>query len=34
LIDRVIVVRGYPLEMVLAEKIATALERGTPAEFI
>ena len=29
LIDGVIVVRGYPLEMVLAEKIVTALERGT-----
>jgi predicted nucleotidyltransferase component of viral defense system len=28
LIDGVIVVRGYPLEMVLAEKIVTALERG------
>ena len=24
-----IIVRGYPLEMVLAEKIVTALERGT-----
>jgi nucleotidyltransferase AbiEii toxin of type IV toxin-antitoxin system len=24
-----IVVRGYPLEMILAEKIVTALERGT-----
>jgi predicted nucleotidyltransferase component of viral defense system len=29
LIDGVIVVRGYALEMVLAEKIVTALERGT-----
>ena len=29
LIDGVIVARGYPLEMVLAEKIVTALERGT-----
>jgi len=29
LIDGMIAVRGYPLEMVLAEKIATALERGT-----
>jgi predicted nucleotidyltransferase component of viral defense system len=29
LIEGVIVVRGYPLEMVLAEKIVTALERGT-----
>ena len=29
LIDGMIVVRGYPLEMVLAEKIVTALERGT-----
>jgi predicted nucleotidyltransferase component of viral defense system len=29
LIDGVIVVRGYPLEVVLAEKIVTALERGT-----
>jgi predicted nucleotidyltransferase component of viral defense system len=29
LIGGVIVVRGYPLEMVLAEKIVTALERGT-----
>ncbi len=29
LIDGVIVVRGYPLEMVLAEKLVTALERGT-----
>jgi predicted nucleotidyltransferase component of viral defense system len=29
LIDGVVVVRGYPLEMVLAEKIVTALERGT-----
>jgi Nucleotidyl transferase AbiEii toxin, Type IV TA system len=29
LIDGVIIVRGYPLEMVLAEKIVTALERGT-----
>jgi predicted nucleotidyltransferase component of viral defense system len=29
LIDGVIVVRGYPLEMILAEKIVTALERGT-----
>ena len=29
LIDGVIVVRGYPLEMVLAEKIVTAVERGT-----
>ena len=29
LIDGVIAVRGYPLEMVLAEKIVTALERGT-----
>jgi predicted nucleotidyltransferase component of viral defense system len=29
LIDGLIVVRGYPLEMVLAEKIGTALERGT-----
>jgi predicted nucleotidyltransferase component of viral defense system len=29
LIDGVILVRGYPLEMVLAEKIVTALERGT-----
>jgi predicted nucleotidyltransferase component of viral defense system len=29
LIDGVIVVRGYPLEMVLAEKIVTALERST-----
>ena len=29
LIEGMIVVRGYPLEMVLAEKIVTALERGT-----
>ena len=29
LIDGVIVVRGYPLEMVLAEKLVTAPERGT-----
>jgi predicted nucleotidyltransferase component of viral defense system len=29
LIDGAISVRGYPLEMVLAEKIVTALERGT-----
>ena len=29
LIDGVIIVHGYPLEMVLAEKIVTALERGT-----
>ena len=29
LIDGVIVVRGYALEMVLAEKIVTTLERGT-----
>ena len=29
LIDGVIIVRGYPLKMVLAEKIVTALERGT-----
>jgi len=29
LIGGMIVVRGYPLEMVLAEKIVTALERGT-----
>jgi len=29
LIDGTISVRGYPLEMVLAEKIITALERGT-----
>ena len=29
LIDGAIPVRGYPLEMVLAEKIVTALERGT-----
>jgi len=29
LIDGMISVRGYPLEMVLAEKIITALERGT-----
>ncbi len=29
LIDGVISVLGYPLEMVLAEKIVTALERGT-----
>jgi predicted nucleotidyltransferase component of viral defense system len=29
LIDGVIVVHGYPLEMVLAEKIVTALGRGT-----
>ena len=29
LIDGEISVRGYPLEMVLAEKIVTALERGT-----
>jgi hypothetical protein len=28
-IDGAISVRGYPLEMVLAEKIVTALERGT-----
>ena len=29
LIDGAISARGYPLEMVLAEKIVTALERGT-----
>jgi predicted nucleotidyltransferase component of viral defense system len=29
LIEGMIVVRGYPLEMVLAEKIVTALERGS-----
>lgn len=29
LVDGMIVVRGYPLEMVLAEKIVTALERST-----
>jgi predicted nucleotidyltransferase component of viral defense system len=29
LIDGVIIVRGYPLEMVLAEKVVTALARGT-----
>ena len=29
LIDGVIIAQGYPLEMVLAEKIVTALERGT-----
>jgi predicted nucleotidyltransferase component of viral defense system len=29
LIEGMIVVRAYPLEMVLAEKIVTALERGT-----
>ena len=29
LIDGVIIVHGYPLEMVLAEKIVTAIERGT-----
>jgi hypothetical protein len=29
LIDGAISVRGYPLEMVLTEKIVTALERGT-----
>jgi predicted nucleotidyltransferase component of viral defense system len=29
LIEGIIVISGYPLEMVLAEKIVTALERGT-----
>lgn len=29
LLDGVLLVRGYPLEMVLAEKIATAVARGT-----
>lgn len=29
LLDGVLVVRGYPLEMVLAEKIVTAIARGT-----
>lgn len=29
LLDGVLIVRGYPLEMVLAEKIVTAIARGT-----
>jgi len=29
LLDGVLLVRGYPLEMVLAEKVATAIARGT-----
>jgi len=29
LLDGVLHVRGYPLEMVLAEKVATAIARGT-----
>lgn len=29
LLDGVLQVRGYPLEMALAEKIATAIARGT-----
>jgi hypothetical protein len=29
LLDGVLSVRGYPLEMVLAEKVATAIARGT-----
>lgn len=29
LLDGVLTVRGYPIEMVLAEKIATAIARGT-----
>jgi hypothetical protein len=29
LLDGVLQVRGYPLEMVLAEKVATAIARGT-----
>jgi hypothetical protein len=29
LLDGALVVRGYPLEMVLAEKIVTAIARGT-----
>jgi hypothetical protein len=29
LLDGVLRVRGYPLEMVLAEKVATAIARGT-----
>ena len=29
LLEGVLVVRGYPLEMVLAEKIVTAIARGT-----
>lgn len=29
LLDGVLLVRGYPLEMVLAEKVATAISRGT-----
>jgi Nucleotidyl transferase AbiEii toxin, Type IV TA system len=28
-LDGVLIVRGYPLEMVLAEKIVTAIARGT-----